>query len=224
MEFALHTRAGRRLPDDVRLRLYFDFDRDGTYDEVAWSAPTQEIDPTLPAGRWLSVHGALPPGELDPARAAIGGIQIYQSYDLDESTSRLLVSADDLALDLRSGAELFDLAVMAVDGQGAYPAVGGRPVEDRLPDGLGTGESLTYDQLVLGCVAPLGQLTVPGGGSAGVDLAMACDPPAQEEPLTLLWSQASNPPGPEQLAQRAGKLSPLPRPGGHRVFLPYSYH
>lgn len=222
MEFAVHTRGSHLLPDDVQMRVYFDLDRDGTYDHVAWNRPTADVDASLPAGRWLVLHGVLPPGELDPALAEPEGTAIYQPYDLDETTARLRVSADDLGIDLRLGTELFDLAVAAVDTRATFPPVGALPASDSLPDDLSGGTALTYDQLALGCVVPLGELVVPGGGSAVLDLTMNCDPPPFDTPLTLAMSQASNMPGALQWSRRDGKQSPQPRPTQRAIFLPYT--
>jgi hypothetical protein len=228
MEFAVRTRGGRRLPQDAEVRVYIDLDRDNVFDELIWSQHAPDFADDLAPGRWIVSHGILPPGKLEPADAEVDPnvTIVYQPYSLDETSSRLLVSADDIGIDLRSAGELFNVAAQVVDTRAEYEPVGGAPAQDSLPDNLAAGGAVVFDQLVHGCVTPLAQVTVPGGGEFPLALAMACDPPEKDTPLALFLDHASNVPGPAQAALRPGVLastagpSPTPPDGHYYAFLP----
>ncbi len=220
LEFAVQTRGPRRLPEIGQLRIYIDVDRDGLFDDMVWNMPATELGVDATPGRWVVVHGFLPPDSLEPADAVIDGLAFYQPYDLDETVTRLLVSADDLGIDMRLGSEWFNVAAAVVDTGADYQPLSDGLAADYLPDNLMDGGAVTYDQLIHGCVAPMAQVAVPGGGDLALDLTMLCDPPEQNEPLTLLFHQSSNPPGGGQVSLRSGVLANAPRPRG--IFLPYA--
>jgi subtilisin family serine protease len=218
LDFALHTRGSRRLPQDAQVRVYVDLDRDGVFDEVLWSEHAPDFAEDLAPGRWIVVHGYLPPGKLDPAEAEVDPnvTIVYQPYNLDETTTHLLVSADDLGIDLRSGGELFNVAAQVVDTRAEFAPVNGQPAQDSLPDNLSAGGAVVYDQLIYGCITPQAQVAVPGSGEFPLALVMACDPPDHDIPVTLFLDHASNAPGPSQFALRPGVLAqaggPTPTP------------
>jgi hypothetical protein len=221
MEFAVQTRGSRRIPADVQLRIYIDLDRDGTFDHVAWTAYAADLGQGVEAGRWMVIHAPLEPGSFEPDPEAFEGTATYMAYDLDESVTRLLVSAEDLGLDLRGGSELFNVAVAAVDVRGDYPLVGGQPQLDVLPDGLFDGAGVPYDQLIHDCAGSLPEISIPGGGgSLVVPLTMACATPDTNQPLALMFHYPGNLPG-GQLGVRQGLLSAKPK--AKSIYLPYAY-
>lgn len=220
LEFAVQTRGARRLPEIGQLRIYIDVDRDTVFDHLVWNMPAMDLGIDATPGRWVVVHGYLPPDSLDPADVQVDGLAFYQPYDLDEAVSRLVVSADDLGIDMRLGGELFNVAVALVDTQADFPLVEDQPAADYLPDNLLDGGAVTYDQLIHGCVTPMLQVAVPGNDAVAVNLTMGCDPPERNEPVTLLFHQSSNAPGAPQVALRSGVLASAARPQG--IYLPYA--
>ncbi|MFQ5460140.1 MAG: hypothetical protein ACE5EL_05055, partial [Anaerolineae bacterium] len=170
-------------------------------------------------GRWLNAQGPLVPGTLEPDNFGIRA-WTYEPYQLDESTTVLIASADEMGLDLRSGFETFRFAVAAVDASGDYPVTAEFPGHDYAPDGLAAagGDALTYSQAVNDCMAFATRVDVPGNSVADTQWEMYCPEPERDGTFGMFLSFTSNAPG-DDATLRHGSFTA----GAHYlIHLPYA--
>ncbi len=228
MEWTIRTRGPRRIPRGTLFRVYLDLNQDGLFDWVVYNMSGRELAQWLDIapsdGRWIVAHSPLVAGTLEPDYGATEGLMFYQGYELDESVTRLFVSAEEIGLDLRIGDQRFDFAVSLTGVGGDYTLPGEAQVSDHVPDGLTRGEKLTYDQWVHDCITPTANVLVPAGGDAAIELGMAdnCVPPGPGagESLGLLMSYTSNLPGEAQAELRRGWLGGAVRET--EIYLPFN--
>jgi len=181
LEFVVHTPGTRRLPLDTEIRLYFDTDRDGKFDRVAFSTDfdPRAADPTAPGPLFATLMADLVPDSIEPDLATAfdeNGSQWVniRPYDIDESTAVLRMFANHprwgIGADMTTGDVKFNFAVSAGDAAEDFAVTDDFLGYDLAPDGLEDGalpgrqpgESFAFDQALLNCA--LGNLReVPSG-------------------------------------------------------------
>lgn len=176
LEFAVRLRGPRRIPQDTDIRIYLDFDQNGSWDRVIFSIEATLLDPNNPEayGRWIVLHSNVLPN-LDIGAAGLSPTGYYQVFDIEESVARFLVSTadlpDGLGIDPSQPDLAFDVAVRADDRSGDFPQTGpdGRLLRDDAPDGWSDrgGPRYTYRQRSVDCLrvtGPDGTAVRPGRG------------------------------------------------------------
>lgn len=225
LEWLLQTRGPRRTPQGVEFRVYIDVNQDGVFDRVVFNkyGPDLElwVDFGLENGRWVIANAPVSQETLEPLYGETRGAVFYQSYELDETTTRLWVLAEDLGLDLGIGDQRFDFAVTATDVAHDFQVAGEGLAIDRLPEGLADGERLTYDQWQHDCFTPTLQVSVPAGGEQEFELGAKCQAPSEDEPVSveLMFAYPDNMPGEEQSQLRSGTIGSEGRVE-HWIYLP----
>ncbi len=230
MEWLIATREPRRTPRGIQFRVHIDVNEDGEYDFVVFNNYGPDLtlymqDVDYPRGRWVTAHAPVYAETGEPDYWNTEGAIFFQPYDLDETASRLFATAEELDIDLGSGVARFGYAITALDSDGDYDLVNGRPAQDAVPGDLALASALTYDQGRQACLAPMIDVDIPAGGEAAVDLSALCYAPADGSavPLQLLAQLPYNMPGAAQLEMRSGQLArvgPTPGPKG-TVYLPW---
>jgi subtilisin family serine protease len=210
MEWAVQTRGARRTPAAAQFRIYIDQEADGVWDNVVYNLNGGEISRFVPetfdTGRWVNAQGPVTPDSLEPDNFNIATWR-YQPYQLDETTTVLIASADEMGLDLRTGDATFAFAVSAVDRNGDHALVAPFAGYDYAPDGLAVaaGEAFTYEQRSHDCFAFQPRVDVPAAGSMATSIEMYCTDPNREAEAGLLFYYPSNAPGPTAAGiRRAG--------------------
>jgi hypothetical protein len=196
LTFALHTKGARRIPADAEFRVYLDYDRDGTIDEVIYNTYAANLPLTSAFDRkFIVVHTTVEPNSLRPDylnTLVKTKLVLFQTFDVEEQTTFLSVPVDELNdghLDFSTGNASFDFGAAVVDLPQDFAVAGSFPGYDLAPDGL---DALTpalyhFTQPQLDCLHYLtprgpdgsidlgrlgGQLiTVPGGLTEDVALA-----------------------------------------------------
>jgi hypothetical protein len=227
LEWLISTRGTRTIPAGTQFRIYLDLNQDGVFDWVVFNmyGPDLELwlDFGLPKGRWVVAHAPVAPDSLEPIYAETASAVFFQGYELDDSTVRLAVLAEDLGLDLGIGSEQFDYAVTATDVVQDYPLIDGERARDVVPKGLFEGERLTYDQWLHDCFTPTIDVALPANGTGSLELESKCasfDPDADQE-VALLYSYANNSPTEGRVEVRQGLLGGE-LPVDNRIFMPFS--
>jgi hypothetical protein len=123
-----------------------------------------------------------------------------------------------MGLDLRTGTERFRFGVAAVDTSGDYPLGNEFRGADMLPNGLASGEGLTYDQRALDCIAFETRVDVAGGFTASTALEMYCADPDRAATFGFLFEYTSNAPD-AAVDIRRGSFGSGP---AARLYLPYT--
>ncbi|RIL11848.1 hypothetical protein DCC79_03480 [bacterium] len=166
--WAIHTRAPQRIPAEVEYRVYVDLERDGTFDQVVFNHPANELDRQLAPGQWVVTHAPVSPGTLEPDLQRVAPRRWPQAYDLDASTAILRLPAREIGVDLDKGKAVFDFAVMAVDAVDDFPLQPGYQGRDYAPDGMRRGQAFTFDQPAMACL----ELADPRGRVVGIDQSL----------------------------------------------------
>ncbi|MFN2252577.1 MAG: PA domain-containing protein, partial [Anaerolineae bacterium] len=225
LDFAIHTRGTRRIAQDADARVYFDLNQDGVWDRMAFSRDgvlALGTSDTEAYGRWFVQHLRPTGTGLGLSGNSLSNGGYWQPFDIDESVTRLLVSADDpimgLGLDMESGNAEFDYAVRMVDRVGDFETDGAEPRYDDAPDGWTDdgGPTFKFVQSAVGClqfstadgaVSPgeLAEFTVPAGSEVSLEArgCVAVDGPKE---TGLLLNFPSNVPGPDAAQVRVGRV------------------
>ncbi len=228
LEFAIRTRAPKRLPLEAELLVYLDIEADGAFDRVIFNRLGRRII-GLPevANRWLVAQAPVISGTLTPDYDALSLDFFAQRFDLDETVTVLQTSARALGLDLESADATFAFGVVATDNSGDWPITGTEHGQDLAPDGLAEGARYTFRRRELDCLdlegeagqaalTPVGGLNLEGGSSATVDIRLRCDATPPGEALGFLFSYPANWPAERQSEVRLwrplGRGNPLYAP------------
>jgi subtilisin family serine protease len=213
LEFQIHTQGGRRIPLDSQWYVFLDFDQDGDFERAIYNR----------AGplnlQWSVAHAPVITGTLAINATQASAASFGQAFDVNESTTVLLVDADDLGLDLAGGQVTFDFAVRHIDGRAEWPQSDSYPGYDDAPDGIsGTASpTFTFDQAKLECLKLVGAdgtvhgvygeaIAVPPHGAVSVDVTYGCAWPSTPQWVGFAAAYPLNPPWPWQVQVRRGLL------------------
>jgi subtilisin family serine protease len=237
---AIGLNGASRLPIDSEMRVYFDYDKDGKYDEVIFNvyAPYLTNQPQF-ALKFMVVHTTLLADGITPDISNINGTVFFQTYDVNDQVAFLPVLANELnggKLDLTSGTVSFNTAVSVGDAAGDYPATDTFPGFDLAPDGAfdKTHKVYSYDQQWLDCLHVLdssgvdtgpigtGAFTVPANTTnlKPLQFLAACQPPADGVDIGAMYVNLSNTQdGTAGYDVRMGRLGKAAAPPA--IYLPY---
>ncbi len=237
--FSIATGGAARIPWDSEFRVYLDYDKDGTYDEVLYNlyAPLLTADPQF-ALKFMVGRTTLAADGITPDYFNTSGTIFFQEFDVNDQVTRFPALASELdagSLDLSQGDVSFNFAVTVSDFPEDYPVGGGFLGYDMAPDGAfdPEPEQYTYDQVVADClnlVGPNGEdlgrlgeryFTVPGGATnvTPINLQAVCEPPEGGADTGVLMINLNNTQGESGYNVRKGRLGAPGAPPA--IFLPY---
>ncbi len=213
---AIGLNGASRIPIDSEMRVYFDYDEDGKYDEVIVSvyAPFL-VDVTQQPQfdrKFIVIHTTVLPDGQTPDMTNIQPRVYFQSYDVNDQVAFLPVLANQLnggAVNLVGGGMTFNVAVVVPDGAGDYPTSPDQFLGyDTAPDGAFDTRPTHYvfDQTILDCLHVLdssgtdtGRLglaafTVPPNTTnlRPLEFLAACEPPAEGADVGVMYVNFSN--------------------------------
>jgi subtilisin family serine protease len=226
MEFAMHTRGHRRIAQDGDARVYLDLNQDTIWDRMVFSWDAVQAlgtSNTEAFGRWFVQHLKPSGTGLPLAGSDLSQGGYFQPFDIDESITRLLVSADDpimgLGLDFGSGDVKFNYAVRMIDRVGDFETVNGQPRHDDSPDGwtANGGPTFTFDQRAAECLTivtedgremtpgRLAEFTIPANSSTTIEVR-GCVAADGDLDTGLLFGFPDNEPGLDSTVVRRGTV------------------
>jgi hypothetical protein len=239
--FGVHTAGAWRIPVDSEVHVYFDYDKDGKWDEALFNAYGPYLIANNPqvVGRFLVAHAPVLDDGITVDYAAASGTIFFQNYDIQDQSAFLPALVKELnggKLDLSKGTASFNVGVSVSDAAGDYPQTGEFLGYDLAPDGLAdkVAKGYAFDQQLLDCLhlvdgtqdyGRLGQIeiTFPANATnvAPVTFKLACEPPAQGADLSVLyWNPANVQGGDMGFAVRTGRIGAPAVPPG--IYLPYA--
>jgi hypothetical protein len=240
LTFAVASAGAASLPLDTEFRVYLDYDKDGSYDEVVFNAYGNDLDLVGAEQAFVVVHSKLRPDGITPDRGTISGTLLFQTWDLADQTAILNVAADELnngLFSLDSGSASLNFAVAVYDAAEDYPVGAGDYLGfDEAPDEMFLPEPVqfSWDQARADCLhladtegndtGLLGEMTVQVPANATslqpFGLLLACEPPAEPADVGVMFVNFTNAQGTSAgFDIRRGRLGGAPEP--NKVFLPY---